>query len=131
MIWNRLFHIAVAVALLGVVGCGPGARDFPERDFVQGTVTLDGEPIANGSISFASDEDAARGMPSSGNIKDGTYKMQVTPGQKKVKINCMVSSGKGINSEMKNIVPAKFNTETTLTANVTGGDTLDFEVTSK
>jgi len=127
---NPFSLIAIGFVLVSLVGCGGTHRDLPERNYVKGTVTLDGEPIEKGSISFASDKDVASGMPFSGNITDGTYQLQVTPGQKKVKINCIVG-GKGIEGEFKNLVHPKYNSQTTLTANVTGNDTFDFEVTSK
>jgi len=97
---NPFSLIAIGFVLVSLVGCGGTHRDLPERNYVKGTVTLDGEPIEKGSISFASDKDVASGMPFSGNITDGTYQLQVTPGQKKVKINCIVG-GKGFRGHVQ------------------------------
>ena len=118
------------LALIILVGCG-GEVDsrIPDRDSVTGTVTLDGEALPDGSISFSSAEDSARGIRASTSIIDGQYKLLVTPGKKKVKINRLVDI-----SELKTVekIPAKYNSKTTLEADVSSENrTFDFELTTK
>jgi hypothetical protein len=61
--------IAVAVAL--TVGCGP-----PPTGTVSGTVTVDGQPVANGLITFLPD---AGGEPQSAAIEGGKYATAAVP----------------------------------------------------
>ena len=92
-------------------------------------MTLDGEKVDNGSITFFSEEDASRGIQASASIKDGKYEILVTPGPKKVKISQTVETKPNI---FENMVPAKYNTKTTLEADVSQENKqFDFELLSK
>ncbi len=77
-------HIAVLLALGFIpflTGCGgPASSAVP----VSGTVTVDGQPVEGGLITFLSVDDAtpAAGAP----IQDGTFQAEVEPGEKKVMI---------------------------------------------
>ena len=120
----------VGACLLPLIGCGESSDSrLPNRNEISGTVTLDGQEIDNGSITFFSEKDAAQGIQASGSIKDGKYEILVTPGPKKVKISQTVETKPNF---FENMVPAKFNTQTTLEADVNEENRqFDFELLSK
>src|SRR5689334_5979076 len=104
-------RVAAGLALALVAGCGAG----PPRYDVTGAVTLDGEPLAAGDIILlAADGSSADG----GRIEGGRYKVQTSPGSKKVSIQATVQvEGPGLRGEAtipRGIVPPRYNTETTL-----------------
>lgn len=133
--------LAIGTALLALVltgGCGGDSMDVVK---VSGRVTLDGEPIENGTITFV----AADGeTPTAGSaIKDGTYTVNVPPGEKVVLVLGNKLSGQeplyeGVpDSPMRDtyemITPEGYNATrwTPLKANITEPrDDLDFDLDS-
>ena len=124
-----------ACSMLLLAGCpGPAA---PENQTVTGTVTFDGEPVAEGEIVFRDTDGQTRSC--GGQIVDGTYSFEASPGSKKVEITAlrvvpgkMDTSNPGQEVPLKEpYIPAKYNTESTLTAEVSGADPIDFALTSE
>ncbi len=124
-----------AVASLLLIGCGKTSG--PETQTVTGSVTFDGTPVAEGEIVF---RDAAGQTRSCGGpIKDGKYSFDASPGSKKVEITAMRdvpgkmdTSNPGVEVPLREqYIPANYNTKSTLTAEVSGSDPIDFELTSK
>jgi len=122
----------LAACLLG--GCNQGpAREANPRYVVTGTVTQDGQPIEEGEIIFESAEDATAGIPPAiGKIENGKYEVKAAPGTKKVSISAKVANGPadvtGV-QPTKETIPAKYNTKTTLTTEVSEGEnTADFDL---
>ncbi len=74
--------VFASVAVLGAIGCG-GGESVHEVE-VTGSVTVDGEPIDQGAISFVAVDGVAR--TGGGVIKDGKYLARVAPGEKKVMV---------------------------------------------
>ena len=78
---NRYLFGGVGLSLLlmtFVAGCGESSNEVE----VSGKITIDGEPVPRGSISFVSaDGEAPAG---GGVIQDGTYTAKVPPGEKVV-----------------------------------------------
>ena len=108
--------IVVGACLLPLIGCeSPDESRLPSRDKVTGTVTLDGQPVDNGSITFFSEKDAAQGIQASASIKDGKYEILVTPGLKQVKISQTVETRPHL---FENLIPEKYNSKTELDADV-------------
>jgi hypothetical protein len=70
----------VGVAVPFVVGC---EESGPQRYEVNGTVTLDGEPIPTGDILFESPDGS---MVDAGQIKDGKFSFEAQPGSKLISI---------------------------------------------
>jgi hypothetical protein len=114
--------VLAAVALLAVLGCGPtGAKKLD----VSGTASYDGEPIADGDITFMPDSPsvAAEG----GKIADGKYAVKVPEGKWKV----VIRAGKIVPGKKDpaggpftaEAIPKKYNDETTLTVEVASGKT--------
>jgi len=125
----QAFRFCVLVVLIcGLIGCGGSKRVLPDRNLVSGNVTLDGESLKQGSITFVSIDDIASGLVASANIIDGHYEVQVTPGEKNVEINCFmkVPGGSEIEGEYAEFIPEKYNSKTTLQATV-GGEKSEFD----
>ena len=132
---------ALAFLASGLAGCGGYGRAS-----VQGAVTYDGTPVDTGGITFVPADGRADVKKASGVIKDGKYAIEgdsgLSPGQYKVEISWNKSTGakggskdpdmQNPNLDTKQVLPAKFNTATTLTAEVkSGSQTIDFPLSSK
>lgn len=137
MHWPHCLGLIVTVGMIAAGGCS-GAR----APALHGKVTLDGAPVTNGSIVFlpatsdgpkaaAAIEDGNYSVPASAGLKPGTYRVEVNwrkPTGRKVP-----SADPGISmDETKEAIPAKYNSDSTLTAEVTAGDVeKDFALTSQ
>jgi len=133
--FKTLIAVAAILAVVSFVGCGGGK----ELNEISGSVTLDGEPVKEGSIQFLP---TGEGTPEGANIVDGKYTAKVSPGSSKVKITAMkahptektpsIEPGEPDVPKMIEAVPAKYNTETTLTVEVAkDGETHDFTLTTE
>jgi hypothetical protein len=115
-----------------LVGCRR-ERTFPPTYSVHGSVTLDAKPLPEGVIAFISSETGdLQALP----IKDGKYQGQVRAGTRRVEIRAYrprKGPPKPLEPPPHNFLPARYNTETTLSANVTtaGPNTFDFELSSQ
>jgi hypothetical protein len=131
---------SVLIAVLcACAGCSAG------RVRVEGTVTLDGEPVDGGSISFfqgsgpGSDKgnapilggkyviagDRAR------NLAPGSYSVQIYWIQRLAKAGLNAASA-DTSPAVKQLIPPQYNTKSTLTRDLTPGlNTLDFDLKSK
>lgn len=119
----------VTMAVLGG-GCGGDGRVK-----VGGTVTLNGVPIENGTINFRSFDG---GRPTAGSwIKGGRYRVSLAPGKMRVEIQGYRQVGQEhavandlsspIVPKLDPIVPARYNTQTTLEIDVKESqDNVDF-----
>lgn len=108
---NQTFVFALALALLAAA---PAAAD-EKAPSVNGIITLNGQPLPLGKITFHLDDGQFVGSK----IKDGTYKVGLIPkGQWRVTVE-----GRG--------VPAKYASEKTSSLTVTivpDINTLDFDI---
>jgi hypothetical protein len=134
---GRILPIALlAVVVLTASGCGSGQAT------VNGSVTLDGAPLEKGDINFIPAD--GQGGTAGGAIKDGKYSVsKVPPGSKIVQITASKKVGEhkaypdDPNSPMlddvKDIIPAEYNTKSTLKADLTAGsnELKPFELKSK
>jgi hypothetical protein len=124
----------LAMLLLGVsfVGCGG-----KETVGVTGKVTFDGVPVEKGEVSFIPTD--GQGGPAGGVIENGAFAFEATPGSKRVEIRASraLPPERQTNPDMglmyEDYIPAQFNRESTLTAEVkTGGEpTYEFNLTSQ
>ncbi len=119
----------LAVALL--IGCGK--TDIPLAQ-VEGTIILDGQPLANATIEFQPAEGKAKGRPSIGETgPDGKYKLRFSKeqwgaavGRHKVMITTFSPDGDG---KFRERVPAVYNSHTTLVREVEKNQNwLDFDL---
>jgi hypothetical protein len=116
--------------LLALVGCGTsGPAMYP----VTGSVTVDEQPVENGSIVFFPQD--GQGATAGGEITAGKYTIQCTPGAKRVEISATKEISTGGPESMPDFVsitPAKYNTDSELTATVAEGENVfDFSLSSK
>jgi hypothetical protein len=122
----------LALLCATLTGCGGGKAEAPKFP-VSGTVTLDGQPLADGMIYF---KDIAQGVADSAEIKNGQFSGKAEAGQRRVEIfayQTQTSDMGGTVSETKfNVVPPRFNAQSTLTADVKsdGANTFKFEIAS-
>jgi len=134
--WSRVAITALCV-VAGFVGC-----QAETGSAVQGQVTLDGEAVAIGSISFLPTSGA--GPKGSAAIEQGAYSIPATeklqPGSYRVEISWRKPTGKKVASadpgmtidETREAVPAKYNTASTLIAEIGGAHAQqDFAMISK
>lgn len=125
----RLLMLLVLLTLM-TVGCGsePPYQGEP-RYAVSGTVTFDGAPLENGTISFLSTD--GKGNPAGNPITKGEFSVPENQGPNKgtykVSITWQKPTGKQIKSEdtgemvdvTQEAIPEKYNKSTELTAEVT------------
>jgi hypothetical protein len=127
--------IGLSVALsMAVVGCGQGG---PPMGKVSGTITLDGEPLANADVEFTPQFDGA--SPSYGDTDaNGQYDLVFSRSRKgawvgkhTVRIMPSLTDANGDDIEPTYKLPARYNAKSELTAEVPkGGGTIDFDLTS-
>ena len=122
--------IGLVVALAVCAGCGGGPSDTPELGTGHGTVKLDGQPLPKATVRFTPVE---TGRHSTGETDDnGYYELQYTQrdegallGKHKVSIRTYRSEDDEVTPEK---LPTKYNTETTLEAEVkSGSNEINFE----
>lgn len=136
MIRFRWIVSVCALAAFGP-GCG-GSGDTLPRQAVTGMVTYDGQPLKEGRINFTpSDPNAKDPVFGGAPIKDGKYTIDkevgLVPGKYNVAISGSSSeidkgdspgSAKGLPKEL---LPDKYNTKSTLTAEIkSGGNTVNY-----
>lgn len=144
---NLLLFAALVACTLVFASCG---KSVLKTEAVEGTVTLDGAPLANCTVYFTAQGEGNSGVGRTG--ADGKYKLQTvqgaadagtTPGNYTVHFSCIEvvspeetnAEGETIKEEVtKSAIPAKYNDPKTsgFTASVQkGANTFDFDLTSK
>ncbi len=108
----RLRWLVVGGLLL--CGCGSPDAGGDPTVAVSGMVTLDGQPLATGRISFI---DAARGPRREylGAIKEGEFRCEAPPGSLRVEIRSYTQPA-SLEEMSTQIIPAKYNDNSGLTA---------------
>ena len=121
----------LAMGMLICSGCGGDSG--PELFDVTGTVTLNGKPLPNAEVTFQPKE----GAPSFARTDDeGKYELKYSrdrygalPGSHEVSITTAAEDDDG--NVADELLPAKYNIDTELTANVTDeGNPIDFQLES-
>ena len=124
--WTQWSLFAILLTVPFITGCGK-----PAASTVEGTVSLDGTPIENGSISFV--PTSADGKKGGTLIKDGKYSvpadLELPPGNYKVEISSRQNIGKPFidndtgekTYNTKEALPERFNINSTLTADLEAG----------
>lgn len=139
---KNLGPIILCGALFAIYGCSSTPDDMPEVGTVTGVVTLDGKPLEQAQVSFSPEN----GRTSTGTTDaSGTYELTYTPtvqgakiGKHSVRISTFQEPEGDLDNEEKlkggreELVPEKYNKQTTLTADVKAGEnTFDFELKSE
>ncbi len=115
--WRYAVVCLVCVCWLGA-GC---AESGPKVSQVSGKVELDGKPLDEGDITFVGDPGT---VPEVLPIKGGAFVGKVKVGKKKVEIRAYTveppppSATGGVTEVKTNYIPARFNSATTLDAEV-------------
>ncbi len=140
--WRSVLLVSFVSLLATGIGCGPS----DPREAVSGTVTLDGKPLDQGTIEFVP---TAQGVLSGGVISGGKFDVPadrgLPPGTYTVRVYSadppsdtaaapdVGGAGAGGYPMAKDRIPPKYNSESSLTAEVTpGGENhFIFEVTSQ
>ena len=133
--WNERTVVLVGAVLLA---CCLACQRGPQLGAVTGTVTWEGKPLANATVSF---------MPTDGQAafcrtgEDGTYELQFADGRKgailgenRVTIETyrIAVDDEGNPIEHPEILPEKFHRQSELTKVVEpGSQVIDFALTSK
>src|SRR5262245_3297796 len=117
-----------------LAGCGDG------KGSVNGTVTLDGQPVATGTVTFVKSEG---GLVREGAvIKGGSFQARVPPGRYKIEVNAQRVVGKrkqkGFSGEAEEVelteelFPERYNTKTELSEEIKSGrNTVTLDLRSK
>ena len=129
----------LVILLAATVGCS-------SRASVTGNVTLDGQPIDGGTISFIP-TDNANGSTARGKIEGGHYSIPasegLTPGTKRIKVRWTRKAGKKVRAprpefqdkiieQVMEVVPPRYNARSELKAEIkTGKNVVNFELHSQ
>ena len=138
MVRSKSVALALTALLLLTPGCGPGG---PEIASVTGRVTMDGKPLPNATVLFIPEN----GRPAGANTDaDGNYVLNFTqgrrgaiPGPNTIRIMTQRDAGQDDDGQTvpgsPETVPAKYNTESTLTFTVEAkkNNVADFDLLSK
>jgi hypothetical protein len=147
---GRLGALLLVYGAIGLAAGCSGATDDLPREAVAGTVTLDGQPLASGTISFTpADSNDAEGISGGGDmIRDGKFAIArdvgLLPGNYNVAIFASSNTGErtkpaqvggGKPAELaKQLIPAKYNAKSELKAEIKkggGNEQLVFTLQSK
>lgn len=138
--YRSLSNLFALLLLCGLTGCaGNGGEPLPDLGEVTGTITLDGTPLNKANVTFdpESVDDKGRSRASSAiTSADGKFVLQFNSdvsgaavGKHKVIISKMSDNPEEAGLQL---VPAKYNDKSELTADVTAGEnTINFDLKSK
>jgi len=85
---RRMLDGAVVCCLAGLAGCGSSGRETVE---VKGTITLDGQPLADAAVMFSGPEG---GSPATGRTDaQGRFTIQAVPGSNSAAVSKTQTSG--------------------------------------
>ena len=131
------FNLVLVLVALIMAGC---AGEEPAGNPITGTVTFQGKPLDQGSIEFS--PAAGQGTMSGAPITNGEYTIPAESGLEPGKYDVRISSVEGgavvdpneppgePTTTAKERIPAEYNTNTTLTAEVKdeGENKIDFTI---
>ena len=123
------FLAAVLVTMAALSGCG--RSDRPELGEVTGTVTLDARPLTDAAVVFSPVEGGRQSMGFTDS--DGRFELTYIRDIRGAKLGQhKVSITTASEESPEETLPVRYNSETTLTAEVKPGDnTCDFPLTSE
>jgi predicted small lipoprotein YifL len=142
---RRYWAVLLAVlALIDLSGCGESGPPAEPRASVRGSITWEGKPIEEGTISFVPVGDT-KGSPAMATISGGQYTLNRTMGPaigpNRVEIIGNRDTGKRIPAappatgeipQYEQFVPEKYNTRSRLETEIKAGDNkVDYDLTEK
>lgn len=131
--WDTRIHRAASLCVLCLVlGCG-GVDESAGRASVQGSVTLDGEPVRGGTLNFMGRGDGQRNA--SVRVEDGRYEIPKERGPNlgkyRVEVYWKKPVGLGDDADelaaegdvqMEERIPSQFNENSTLEVEIVAGE---------
>ena len=126
-------------ALVGLIGFAVFVGCDDAKSSVDGSVTLDGQPVASGSIAFVKQEGDL--LREGAIIKDGSFQAQLPPGKYKLELNgqkvVATRKQKGFDGKdeevpvTEELFPPRYNTKTELSHEIKpGANTLKLDLKS-
>lgn len=138
MISKNTMLVGSLLFSLACIGCGPGG---PEIASVEGTVTMDGKPLANASIVFSPESGRPAGARTDA---QGHYELNFTagrrgaiPGMNRIRISTSADPSETPDGQpipaQRETVPARYNSATELEFNVEPNkkNVANFDLTSE
>src|SRR5215212_9187307 len=123
MLRNMYLWVALSVFSV-IVACGCSGK--PQMGDVQGTVTINGQPLSEGAVRFIPVDGTT--PTTGGTIRDGKFRVTVPVAKQRVEISANVidrekTPPKATNDQivMKKLVPSRYNSESKLEINVVAG----------
>lgn len=117
----RGIQIWIALGTIVLAGCG---GDFPQD--VTGTISLNGKPLPDGKIYFVPTDGTP---PAVADVNAGAFELKARSGSYKVEVRMFrdrVPWPGEPHDRQINVIPARFNAETTLSAEVKPGEVNHF-----
>lgn len=136
-LWGRCGGLVSMLGLLLVAAIGCGGSDKPSYPSatIQGSVTIDGVPVNEGSLQFMPGKDV-KGQVAQAAITAGKFEAKNVPvGNLRVMFNITRPTGKMITEystpypEVENLVPEKYRDGVDLL--VSGNDNVSFDLVSQ
>jgi hypothetical protein len=120
----RSHYVLMAAGLFLLAGCSSGTDTHP----VSGVVLWEGAPLPHGHVLF---EPAEGGAAEPAEVREGRFTLRATPGLKRVQVRATREEG-AVDPVMgarprKQFIPARYNDQTTLEAEVKPGEGNSFE----
>tara|TARA_R110002095_G_scaffold152203_1_gene131791 strand:- start:1143 stop:1517 length:375 start_codon:yes stop_codon:yes gene_type:complete len=112
----------VLILCFVLTGCSSGGSDLPELAPVSGVITLQGKPLQNAQVTFVPQS----GRPSNGTTDaEGRYELYYKAGVPgavtgKHTVQITVEENMELPKNQQTVIPAKYNTRSTLEATITG-----------
>jgi len=136
--WNKHYAwVGLSFMVTLLVGCGPSG---PTRIPVTGQVSLDGQPLSQGTITFIP---TGEGTAASGEVVDGKFaiaqEVGPSPGPSRVEVLSYQETGRQVpgmvpgtmEAEIKQVIPDQYNTRTQLEQELVADQPVRLELTSK
>ena len=133
--YNRYLAVITLLVVIVCSGCG---RGNPNRAEVHGTVTLDGQALDQGTISFLP-SGQTKGPAAGASIVDGSYSISADAGPAIGTNRVEIRSARATGGRLPNgdpaideFIPSQYNTKTKLTVTIEpGGNIADFPLQLK
>ena len=147
IICNHRSFLALFLTASGLMAGCSGSRDELPREPVSGTVMMDGRPLAEGAIQFtpaagsagpaisytAPVENGQFSIPRADGLVPGSYKVSISAVPVKRDTRIEATIGKKKATPFKELIPAKYNSQTILKEEIKrgGASDLKYEIQSK
>jgi len=129
----RIWWLVSSLSMLFVIGCGKTTN----RLALEGAVTLDGQPLTEGSIAFLPQQ-GTKGPVTGGRIDDGQFSVSPNKGAFQGNFLVKITAGRKTGRQEKDpfgnlfdvreqYLPARYNRQSELTAEVTSSGPNQFE----